>query len=916
ALELDAIVVTGTVGETRARTVGNSVATVAAAKRNEIAPVTDVQNLIQGAVPGVRLLRASGEVGAGGAIRIRGAGSMSLVSEPLLYVDGVRVNNNPSDGGGIGSDGGQPPSRINDINPDDIESIEIIKGPAAATLYGTEASNGVIQIITKRGRSGATVINAYAKQGSAWLPNPEQLFPSTYFTCRGTSGTCQAGEVVEFNVLRSERQRGMGPWFQTGRPRSFGANIGGGTDQVRYYFSGDYDRDEGAVSYNWQNRLSGRANLSYTPSDKLDFNMSLGSLRSRTSFSSANQPITTSIIWSCPAPGCEAKSGAPSAVDGPFRGFIGYLPERFEDGDVQGLEDVDRTTFSIVSSNRPWPSFQHKLTVGGDFSTAQASELYRRLPASLPASTQNVRGGKTVQTRTASYSNLDYAATLNLTPLSDITLGTTAGVQYYRRENRTVQAAGNIFSVSQLETISAATDKTAAEAFVENKTFGLFFQEQVGWKNRVFLTGAVRGDDNSAFGKNFDFVVYPKFSLAWVASEEPALRALPFDQLKLRAAWGKAGQQPDALAAVRTYRPEIGQGGTPTLTPDNIGNDDLEPEVGSELEIGFDASLIKGRLGVEFNFYHQKTAQAIVAVPALGSRGFPGNQFRNIGEVSNKGIEVALNASVFRSLNVSVDLGLAYSHNNNEVGSLGGENALSIGNRQFHVQGFPLASMFMRRIVSANIITNAAGRRVADPASLMCEGGQIAPGTTNLSRGGGPAVPCATAPLVYWGQPQPVWEGGAKATVTLWRNLQVFGLVDFSGGHIMSDGDISLGHFLFGNTKAINERRDPVLLGYELLEPASGPQTGIVDAGFAKLRTVSATYTLPNRWIDGLNMSRASITVQADNLSNLWLAQTQAFGVKVVDVETRNTNGTSFSTYNQEGWPSLRRLTTTLRVTF
>ncbi len=132
----------------------------------------------------------------------------------------------------------------------------------------------------------------------------------------------------------------------------------------------------------------------------------------------------------------------------------------------------------------------------------------------------------------------------------------------------------------------------------------------------------------------------------------------------------------------------------------------------------------------------------------------------------------------------------------------------------------------------------------------------------------------------------------------------------------MSDGDISLGHFLFGNTKAILERTDARLLGYELLEPASGPQTGIVDAGFAKLRTVSATYTLPNQWIDGLNMSRASITVQADNMSSLWLAQDQAFGVKVIDVETRNTNGTSFSTFNQEGWPTLRRLTTTVRVTF
>src|SRR5690606_2263744 len=129
-----------------------------------------------------------------------------------------------ADGGGVGSDSGQPPSRINDINPDDIASIEIIKGPAAATLYGTEASNGVIQIITKRGQSGAPTVNAYIKQGAAWLPDPETLFPPAYYTCQGTSGECTPGEIVEVNVLRSERERGLGPWFHTGNPRSYGAN--------------------------------------------------------------------------------------------------------------------------------------------------------------------------------------------------------------------------------------------------------------------------------------------------------------------------------------------------------------------------------------------------------------------------------------------------------------------------------------------------------------------------------------------------------------------------------------------------------------------------------------------------------------------------------------------------------------------
>jgi TonB-linked SusC/RagA family outer membrane protein len=908
ALALDAIVVTGTPGETQARALGNSVGVVSAAQRAEIAPVTDAHALFLGTVPGVRLLKSAGEIGSGGVIRIRGAGSMALSGEPLLYVDGIRVNNDPNDGGGVGSDGGQPPSRINDINPDDIESIEIIKGPAAATLYGTEASNGVIQIITKRGRTGAPTVNAHIKQGAAWLPNPEELFPPTYYRSR-------AGEIVEFNVLREERLKGLGPWFHTGNPQSYGANVSGGSDQVRYYFSVDYDRDEGPVTYNWQNKLSGRANLNYTPSELFDINLSLGVVRSRTRFASANQPITTSIIWSCPAPGCEAGSGNANAVDGPFRGFIGYLPERFEDGDVQGYEDLDRTTLSLTATHRPRDWFTQKITVGGDFGIAKSSEFYRRLSDAQLGLPVRV-GRKDIENRRANYSNADYSATLTVQAREDLQLATSAGFQYYQRARDEFSASGETFPVSQLETISSGATRTGTEDYIENKTVGVYFQEQLSWKNRVFLTGAVRGDDNSAFGKNFDFVVYPKFQASWVLSEEPFFQGTPFDQLKLRAAWGEAGQQPDAFTSLRTYDPEAGAGGVPTLTPENTGNPDLEPEVSREIELGFDASIFSGRLGVEFTYYNERTTNALVEVPALRSQGFPGNMSLNLGEVKNNGVELAINAAVLRRPDVAVDLGLTYSNNQNEVVDIGGGPPIivSSSNTQQHVPGFPLAALFNRRVVSATLTQNATGRTIA--TNIMCEGGELVPGTTNISRGGGAPVPCAQAPMVYFGQPLPVWEGGINASVTLYRSLQLFALADFVGGHHYVNGDMWGSHFLFGHSREILERDDPILLGYEAIGGAGSFQATILKAGVSKLRTLSATYTLPSNWVARFGADRASITVQGDNLITIWEAEPEKFGIRQIDPETRNNNGVAINAFNQEGWPQLRRFMTTFRVTF
>jgi TonB-linked SusC/RagA family outer membrane protein len=925
---LDQLVVTGTPQAQTKRELGNAIGLVNAAEVAQLAPPPNVQQLLNG-VSGVRVQSAGGDVGSGGNTRIRGANSMTLASEPLLYIDGVRVNNAAADNGsfpGVGVDSRYPPSRINDLNPEEIESIEIIKGPAAATLYGTEASNGVINVLTKRGVRGRAAVSYQVKQGANWLPDPEHLFQHSYYKTA-------SGQIVDANVLKHDRTVGFpvsyygycpkpyeqsgtmckGSPFSTGHPQSYDATISGGADVLNYMFFGAWDRDEGAVSYNWKNRLSGRSNLTFMPNDKVTLDFGLGYERSRLRSAGAQQPITTAILWSCPSPGCEPGRNLPNGLDGPLRGYLLYVPEVYEDN-IQGYEDLNRSTLTLNLRHRPFGWFSHRLTVGGDFTEQQLSSLWKKIAT---VGSLNPLGRRDVENTSTSFVSADYAATATVNPRPSLELQTAFGVQYYRKQNEAILAHGETFPVNDLETISSGALKTAQENFIENKTVGLYIQEQIAWRDRLYLTAAIRGDDNSAFGKSYKATRYPKLSVSWIVSDESFGARLPFvSSLKLRSAWGKAGQQPDAFAALRTYSPETGSGGTPTLTPQNLGNVDLKPEVGEEIEAGFDASFLKDRVGLELTWYSKKTRDALVQVPALPSLGFPGVQFRNIGEVDNRGIEIDVTGDAVRSRNADLRLGLKFSHNRNEVVSLGGASSLVMNATfgQYHVPGYPLGSIFQRRVVSAQISTATGAPRATN---MMCESGAVLRGT-NFSEGGGPPVPCLQAPAVYWGNPLPSWEGSANATLTLFRNLQLFALVDFLGGNTILSGDIRASLMSFRNQRAILEAKDPILLAYDILDTRRQP--GIVDGGFAKLRQVSATYNFPQSLLRRTKLSRASATLSAQNFYTLWVAQRSDFGVKLTDPEIRNSAGSGSDPggllgYNQEGWPQLRRLLLSLRVT-
>ena len=302
AVALDAVVVTGTPGGTEARAVGNAVGTIDARKVLDVAPVTQTQDLLGARIPGLTILPNQGNVGTGGTTEVRGVSSVSLTNEPLIYVDGIRVDNNPNAGPVIRN--GREVSRINDFNPEDIDSIEVIKGPAAATIYGTEASRGVIQMFTRQGRPGPARWNFTVKQGANWFMNPAGRLNWEYGRDPVT------GALDSVNLYQQEEALGR-PMFATGQVKTYGLSVSGGTEAVRYYLAGNYDDTGGMVSYNWSQRSSGRANLSLLPSDKLEIRTNVGFVHNaaRLGQSAEQYDLMANIDWGDPATDTTALRG-------------------------------------------------------------------------------------------------------------------------------------------------------------------------------------------------------------------------------------------------------------------------------------------------------------------------------------------------------------------------------------------------------------------------------------------------------------------------------------------------------------------------------------------------------------------------------------------------------------------------------
>jgi len=833
-VNLEEVVVTGTTEATQRKQLGNSVATIQTSEVVQVAAATSLGQLLNGRATGVTIQPRMGFVGGGPRLKVRGAATFFLGTEPIIYIDGIRADSRASTtNSSQGGRNAEMVSRLNDINSEDIESIEIIRGPAAATLYGTEASNGVVQIITKKGQAGAKPeFEVSTRQGANWFRDPEGRLPTLY-------SRNAAGQVVTLNILEREAAAGR-PFFRNGYSRGYSASLRGGSDLLQYYGSVGWDDDEGVEPTNTANRFSSRLNMTLTPNSKFQITAGLGVADGRVDI--PNSSNLFSMFYADAA-----------LLDTPRRGFFTAPPDAFW-RNFEFRQDYRRTTLSVDASYRIRPWLRQRVRAGLDLTNEDNKSLNQRMSVNdgqffgLAARLGSIRQERVA----ASNRTLDYNLSASTNLGQQLTSTTTVGAQYFRRSLQTVTALGTEFPARGVSTVSSAAIRQGFEDFEENATVGLFAQQQLGWKDRFFFTAAVRGDDNSAFGKNYDFVVYPKIGLSWAISEEPFWPQGFSNRFRVRAAFGASGQQPSTFAAVQSFRPVTGGNGAATVSTGSIGNPDLQPERSRELELGFEGAFLDDRVGVDVSYYSKNTVDAILLLPVPPSLGYVGSRFVNAGEIGTSGIEAQVTGQVIDKQNLKWALGLNFSKNNSEVKDLGGAEFLSQDVWAGFRVGFPVNSYFQRRVVSATLDANGRAQ------NILCDGG---PGAS--------PVPCASAPRLFMGRQTPKVEGSFTSELLLLGRFRLFGLVDFKRGHRLWNADFSVSCRFLPRCREnyFPQEFDPVTLAYVQLSDDAFVEPYIQDAGFFKLRELSLGYTVPDRVAQLIGGKRATITVAGRNLA-------------------------------------------------
>jgi TonB-linked SusC/RagA family outer membrane protein len=910
SVSLDEVVVTGTAGGQAKRELGNAVTSINAGQVSERGTTNSIAQMLNARAPGVFINPSSGNVGTGSRIRIRGAASLSLSNEPLVYVDGVRINSQSATGPVNQGFGGNSMSRLNDMNPDDIESIEVIRGPAAATLYGTEASGGVIQIITKKGVRGAPKWSFSTRQGTSYVADLDDLWPVNYNRVprRGSPGVF---DTISIDIVQAEEAKGR-KLFENGRIGEYDISTGGGSELFRYFASAGVEDSRGVDENNRVKRKSGRVNLNVTPNEKLDFGFNVGYTNGYVSVpceAGCGGIVLTSFLAN-PANDTTLTNGSPN----PLRGFHSGLPEAYG-AFYEFYQEVDRFTAGFQANQSPTSWFRHRLNFGVDRTAEENSELGRRIENLLYRSVLGTSGlgYRAMSFRTINNLTTDYSgsALFNFSP--DILSTTSFGAQYYRNYYEISCASGSQFPAVGVTTVSSTTaDRATCHDVEEDATLGFFVQEQVGWKNRLFLTAALRADDNSAFGRNFDRVYYPKFSASFIPIEGGNSRYSFLDALKLRAAYGESGKQPTTFSALQTYTSATGPTGGPTVTPLSIGNPDLGPERSKEIELGFDAGGWGDRVGLEFTFYNKKTTDAILDRQIAPSIGIPGTQPFNAGAVRNWGTETMLRLRPVALPRIDWETTFSYATNDSEVQDLGTPqsildlraqtqcpsdpsnckvadfvNASSAPLSPRHQVGYPIGSIFHKKIVSAEL--NAAGA----PINVMCDDGN------------GGSVACASAPFVFLGRTIPKVEGAWGNTITLFNNIRVYGLVDFKRGHWKANGSDRFRCVVLDRCRErwYPAEFDPKRIASIRAGTDALPDSYIKDASFTRFREISVSYTLPNSIASIGRFSRATVTVAGRNL-HTW---TDYPGLDPEASFLGGIRGGNFSVFEQTTLPPLRQ---------
>jgi len=647
------VVVTGIASRTSKAVAEVAVARISAKDLTEKQSYQSVSQLVSGKIAGVNLQISSGNVGSGWRLNMRGGGGLNGNGQPLIYIDGIKVENSEIVGY---SAGGQGISLLSNLNVDDIENIEVLKGPAAAAMYGTNASNGVMLITTKSGKLGTDGGKNYS------------------INYRYNYGINTQGFTYdEHKFLQGNRMNKL--LEKDGKIQEHSINISGGGKTVRYYASFQNRDERGLIpDQNHMNRTSGKLNITTYPTDNLVVKVNTGytwnKLRRPRNDNSTYGWILNALIYNPAYSKTDSASIAAINNSTTLNQFIGGASVMY----------------------KPVKNLEMNAGAGIDYNNARNVRLY---PYGYKLGSSD-RGRKGIWERDSWRMTYDLNARYTYNPIKDLTATTIIGSQISETKGHSQSFYVEEFGNSIINNVSGAKEVTGrGEGKWNNKSAGIFIDNSFNYKGTYMMSLALRKDYASAVGINAPAILYPKASFA-IRLDKFGFLPKEINMLKVRASYGESGQLPstdDGIPLTWTFASYAGGLGADVKS---IGNKKIEPERIKGYEFGFDAEFLK-IFSLEFTHWRENAEKSIVNVFQAPSSGL-GDFARpvNIGEVESYGFETMLQINPVRTAEYDLNISLIWNYQTNEVISLGNhvtditsnQNVLKPGLSKHHFYDF------------------------------------------------------------------------------------------------------------------------------------------------------------------------------------------------------------------------------------
>jgi TonB-linked SusC/RagA family outer membrane protein len=851
-LKLEEIVVVG-YGTQQKKDFAGSAASIGGSDFANTA-ISNVDQALQGRMTGVQVTQNSGTPGAGISVRVRGASSISAGNQPLYVIDGVPLNvgDNSFDPDVFG---GQKISSISDLNPNDIESIDVLKDASAAAIYGSRAANGVVMITTKRGKQGKTTfnLNGYTGFSRAWrklkLLNSKQYVELLREAARNDS----LDPEVEFPGLRdSINTDWQDQVFRTGSVQNLELSASGGDEKTKFFVSGGYFREKGIVLATGYTRFNSRLNLDHNVNDKLSLGVSLGLTRSL-----MNRISSDNSIYS---PFANALANPPNEpVFNPDGSY--YQTTYANPVGIAKTNENTNQTYRVIGNlyvnYEILPGLSLRTNWGVDGQNNEEKQFFATNIGVAVGTSGQINTANTTVIKYLNENTITYKRLFNDKHLF-IGLG---GVSFEINRKNGLFVQGITIPNNNFRFVNAAAITPAGSSFLENWGLLSYFSRfNYTYDDKYLFSFNLRADGSSRFGKDNRFGFFPSFSAAWRISKESFMQSLTgINDLKLRLSYGVTGNQEliGNFAARGLWRAGFNYFNQAGIVPVQLANPDLKWETTRQLNIGADLVILRERLSVVVDYYEKKTVDLLLDRPLPSSTGYT---FRteNIGSIENKGIELGINTQILapKDGSLSWNSALNWSTNRNRVLKLYNDQPLNVGFVNRIQVGQPLGAFYGWESQGVNQAT-----------------GDIIFADLN----GDQQITAADRKII--GSPWPKWFGGWTNTFS-YKGFELIVFLQYSVGNKIYSGLLTYAMAL-GNDFTIDNQLIDALDRWRpdnpsrtipratLLDPNNNNRAStrfVQDGSYMRVKNLVLSYSLPQPVIKRLGFSAIKLYVQGQNL--------------------------------------------------